>query len=239
MNIILLSVISGLSTVLGSLILFINKKYMNQVLSFSFGIASSIMFLVSIFELIPESINYIYNDLSIPIIFVMSLIILISGGGVIRFLDKYTSSDNELYNIGFLCMLSILIHNIPEGIITGISLLSDYSFGLKMLLIIMMHNIPEGISIAAPIYYSGQGKLKCLLFSFISGGGEVLGAILGITLFRYLNISYVMYFMLMATAGIMIYLSLGKLFVKGIKLTEDNYFVFGILIGIIILVITL
>ena len=83
MKIILLSVISGLSTVLGTLILFINKKYKTQVLSFCFGIASTIMFLVSIFELIPESINYIFGQTSIPIIFIMSLIILVSGGGVI------------------------------------------------------------------------------------------------------------------------------------------------------------
>lgn len=239
MKIIILSLISGLSTVLGSLVLFINRKYKDKLLSFCFGLASSVMFLVSIFELIPESINYAFNSFSMPILFLVSLGLLMSGGGVVYLLDKYSRSDNELYNIGFLCMLSILVHNIPEGIITSLSLLSNYDFGLKMLFIIMIHNIPEGISIAAPIYYSGQSKIKSLLFSFISGGGEVLGAILGLTIFRFFNIDLLMYFLLMITAGIMVYLSIGKLFIKGIKLTEDNYFILGIFIGIIILVITL
>lgn len=239
MKIILLSLISGLSTVLGALVLFINRKYKDKVLCFSFGLAMSVMFLVSVFELIPESISYAFNYFSIPILFLISLLLLMMGGGVVHLLEKYSKSDNELYNIGFLCMLSILVHNIPEGIITSLSLISNYDFGLKMLLIIMIHNIPEGISIAAPVYYSGQGKLKSLLFSFISGGGEVLGAVLGITLFRYFNIDLLMYLLLMITAGIMIYLSLGKLFIKGIKLSEDNYFMLGIIIGIIIVFITI
>ena len=103
----------------------------------------------------------------------------------------------------------------------------------------MIHNIPEGISISAPIYYSGQSKLKCLLFSFVSGGGEVLGAVLGITFFKFFNVGLIMYVLLMFTAGIMIYLSIKKIFINGVKLTEDNYFLLGIIIGIIILVITL
>ena len=188
-KILFLSLISGLSTVLGCLILLISKKYKDKVLSFSFGVASSVMFIISVLELIPEALSYMINDLSIPVLFIISLLLLMSGGVIVRLLDKYSKSDNELYNVGWLCSLSILVHNIPEGIITAISLLTNFDFGMKMFFMILIHNIPEGISIAAPIYYSGNGVKKSLFYSTVSGGGELFGAILGLFVFRTFNMN--------------------------------------------------
>lgn len=238
-KILFLSLISGLSTVIGCVVLLISKKYKNKVLTFSFGLSGTIMILISILELVPEAISYSINVISIPILFIVSLIIMTSGGVIVRLLDKLSNNDDEIYNVGWLCMLSLLIHNIPEGIITSLSLLSNYSFGIKMLLIIMIHNIPEGISIAAPIYYSGNGVRKSLIYSTVSGGGEFVGAILGLYIFKYFNIDILMYLLLMLTAGIMIYLSVVKLFKNGIKLNEYKWFIIGIVIGIVVVFTTL
>lgn len=238
-KILFLSLISGLSTVFGCVILLINKKYKNRVLSFSFGLTCCVMFLISVLELVPEALSYSIDIISIPILFIVSLIIMIIGGGIVFLFDKVSKSDNELYNVGWLCMLSMLFHNIPEGIITAMSFLSNYNFGIKMFVLILLHNIPEGISIAAPIYYSGNGLKKSFIYSLISGAGELVGAILGLYIFKYFYIDLIMYFFLMLVAGIMIYLSLGKLFIKGINSTEDNYFFIGILVGIVLIITTL
>lgn len=238
-KILLLSLISGLSAVVGCLIMFVNKRYRNNVLSFSFGLSFSVMLLVSIFELIPEAMTYGIKMFSIPILFILSLILSMTGGGVIYLLDKLNNTDNELYNVGWLCMLSVLIHNIPEGIITAITLMTDFNFGLKMFLIILVHNIPEGISISLPIYYSGHGKCKALLYSIVSGGGEVLGALVGILICKLFNLELMLYILLIIVAGIMIYLSCRKLFVEGLKCNNDNVFISGILLGIIIVVLTI
>ena len=238
-KIMFLSLISGLSTVIGCIIMFINKKYRNTILSFSFGLSFGVMFLISIIELIPEAISYGWNMFSIPILFVVSFILLVTGGGVVWILDKFSKSDNDLYNVGWLCMLSILLHNIPEGIITSITLMSDFDFGIKMCLMILIHNIPEGISISLPIYYSGHSKCKALLYSFVSGGGEVVGALFGLMIYKILNISLLLYILLMIVAGIMIYLSWKKIFIEGLKCNNDNCFIYGIILGIIIVFITI
>ena len=238
-KILIMSLISGLSTVFGCFIMMISKKHKNKVLSFSFGLSFIVMFLISILELIPEGISYGYNYFSVPILFVLSFVLLIAGGGVVCLLDKFNKSDNDLYNVGWLCMLSVLIHNIPEGIITAITLISDFDFGIKMFLIIMIHNIPEGISIAAPIYYSGYGKLKSLLYSTVSGGGEVVGAILGMMICKFLNLELMLYILLIIVAGIMIYLSCRKLFFEGLKCNNDNWFIYGIIFGILIVILTI
>ena len=68
MNIILLSLICALSTVVGAVILFFSDKHKNKVLAFSFGLASSVMLLISVFELIGEGISYVYDNLDILVI---------------------------------------------------------------------------------------------------------------------------------------------------------------------------
>ena len=42
----------------------------------------------------------------------------------------------------------------------------------------MAHNLPEGICIAVPIYYSTNNRKKALLYTFISGIAEPIGALL-------------------------------------------------------------
>ena len=236
---ILLSLICALSTVVGAVILFFKDKYKSKILAFSFGLAASVMFLISVLELIGEGISYVYGLLDVFVIFCLGLFFLCFGAYCVKFLEVKNSYDNNLYKIGFLCMLSVLLHNIPEGIITALSLSSNYEFGLKMFLVILIHNIPEGVSIAAPIYYGCKSKLKALLMCFISGGGEVIGALLGILIFRYFNINYLMFVLLMITSGIMIYLSLFKLFLEGLKSGDDNCFLIGLLIGLLIVLITI
>lgn len=239
MEIILLSLICALSTVVGAVILFFNDKHKTKILAFSFGLAASVMFFISVFELVGEGISYVYGKLDVFVIFVFGLLFLCLGTCSVRILDGKNSYDNKLYNIGFLCMLSVLLHNIPEGIITALSLSSNYDFGIKMFLVILIHNIPEGISIAAPIYYGCKSKKKALLMCFISGAGEIVGALLGILIFRFININFLMFGLLMITSGIMIYLSLFKLIIEGLKSGDDNYFVTGLLIGLTIVLLTI
>ena len=64
------------------------------------------------------------------------------------------SSDKKLYKVGFISMIAIILHNIPEGIATFVATNSDITLGISLAIAIAMHNIPEGISISVPIYYS-------------------------------------------------------------------------------------
>ncbi len=57
-------------------------------------------------------------------------------------------------------MLAIVLHNIPEGIVTFLSASTNQKLGLSLALAISFHNIPEGISIAIPIYFSTKNKKK-------------------------------------------------------------------------------
>lgn len=229
---IIITSIAGLSTILGNVLLFIDSKYKDKLISFSLGLAFIVMFLISVIELIPEGIKLVYGYLTGYEIFFYSLLLLGIGYCFVIFIDNRIDSDSKLYKIGILSMISLLIHNVPEGIICAMSSLNDLDLGIKMSIMIMIHNIPEGICISLPIYYATKSRGKALLYTVISSLGEILGAIVTMLfLYRYIN-DYIMYIVFIVTSGIMITLSVGKILKEGIELKVFKWLILGILVGL-------
>ena len=236
---ILITSIAGLSTLVGNILLFINSKYKDKLISFSMGLSFIVMILLSIIELIPEGIRMVSNRLSLYEIYLYSLLLLVVGYLFVIFIDNKIDSDSKLYKIGILSMIGLLVHNIPEGIICAISSYNNIDIGLKMSFMIMVHNIPEGIVISLPIYYSTGSRGKALLYTVVSSLGEILGAIITMLfLYRFIN-DYVLFVIYMVTSGIMITLSVGKILKEGIDLKLFKWLILGILFGFGIVVITL
>lgn len=236
---IIISSIAGLSTILGNILLFIDDKYKDRVISFSMGLAFIVMFLISIFDLIPEGIRLVSDSFNIYELFIYSLLLLLIGYVFVVFIDNRIDSDSKLFKIGILSMISLLIHNIPEGIICAISSVNDINLGFKMSFMIMLHNIPEGIVISLPIYYVTKSRGKALLYTVISSLGEIVGAIITVLfLYRYIN-DYIMYIVFIITAGIMITLSVSKILKEGISFKLFKWLILGILVGFSIVVITM
>lgn len=236
---IIITSIAGLSTLLGNLLLFIDSKYKDKLISFSMGLAFIVMFSISIFELIPEGIRLVTGRLLVYEIFFYSLLLLLLGYMFVVLIDNKIDSDSKLYKIGVLSMISLLIHNVPEGIICAISSVNDINIGLKMSFAIMMHNIPEGICISLPIYYATKSRGKAFLYTVISSLGEILGAVITMLfLYKYIN-DYIMYIIFIVTAGIMITLSVGKILKEGMSLKVFKWLIFGVLAGLCVIAITL
>ncbi|MBE6145932.1 MAG: hypothetical protein E7171_04845 [Firmicutes bacterium] len=236
---IIITSIAGLSTILGNILLFIDDKYKDRVISFSMGLAFIVMFLISIFDLIPEGIRLVSDSFNIYELFIYSLLLLLIGYVFVVFIDNRIDSDSKLFKIGILSMISLLIHNIPEGIICAISSVNDINLGFKMSFMIMLHNIPEGIVISLPIYYVTKSRGKALLYTVISSLGEIVGAIITVLfLYRYIN-DYIMYIVFIITAGIMITLSVSKILKEGISFKLFKWLILGILVGFGIVVITM
>lgn len=236
----ILTTIAGLSTLLGSLLILFIKPKSNLVIPCSLSFAGAVMLFISIFDLIPESynsLNIIFNN-SLCIIYIL---IFINIGIIISSLiNKYIpDNNNNLYRVGVVTMLGIIMHNIPEGMATFIATNSDINLGLKMTIAISLHNIPEGISIAIPIYYSTKSKNKALLYTFISGFSELLGAIITyIFLKSFINIR-VLGFLFASIAGIMIYISINDLLATALSYNHKTITFISFIIGIIFFLTTI
>ena len=232
----LITLLSGMSTMLGALIIFIKRENKQKLINFSLIFASSIMLFISIFDLIPTSylyLNKIYDLIpSFLILFIYSLF----GSLLVKTISNNNKSNN-LYKLGIISMIALVIHNIPEGIVTFISSNKDLSIGIPLSFSIALHNIPEGISIAIPIYYSQNSSKKALKYTLIAALSEPLGALLAFFFLNNIN-DYLFGIILSFTAGIMIYLSLFELLKEGIKESKLKDILIYFFCGIIIMIIS-
>lgn len=152
-----------------------------------------------------------------------------------RKIEKSSGSDLDLYRLGILSMLALMLHNLPEGIVTFLSSYQNMELGFKISLAIMLHNIPEGISIAVPIYYATGSKKKAVFMTFLSGLAEPLGAFLAFVFLRKFITDTMIGFILVFVAGLMITLAIHELLPKALKYHENSYILLGFLLGILLL----
>lgn len=208
----ILSSLAGFSTIVGAFSIFLSKKKSLNFLIGGISFASSVMLFLSLFDLIPESINY-FNITYKPFIsIVLSLIFLSLGMCISIIIDKLfpnTFNEKSLYKLGIITTIGIIIHNIPEGIATFITTNKDLDLGISITIAIAMHNIPEGISISLPIYYYTRSLKKAFLYTFICAISEPFGALIA---YLFLKPSYNTFGTIYAIiAGIMIHISIYEL----------------------------
>lgn len=230
----LITGIAGLSTLLGILPVFIKTKNKDNIINASLAFASGVMLSVSLFSLFPESINLLQSKYNNKGIVVVVLLFIIIGVFLASLIDKvFKKIDNKLYKLGVINALALMIHNIPEGILTFSTTTTNLSLGITLALSIMFHNIPEGISISVPIYYSTGSKKKAFLYTFISGFSEILGAVITyLFLYKYISNSFIG-IILSLTVGIMSYISLNELLPGAIKYNNKKLTGVAFVIGFI------
>lgn len=231
---IFVSLIASLSTLLGFCFIYIRGNK-NKIISSSLAFAGGVMIMISIIDLIPSSILYFSNVTSefISILYCLTLVII--GVIICRCINNFINMSNSLYKTGIMSVIAVVIHNIPEGIMTYALSTIDLKLGLLFSIIIIMHNIPEGISISIPIYYSTGSKLKAFLYTFISGFGELMGALFCMIFFyKYLSNTFVG-FVYSLIAGFMLYIGYFEMLKESTKY-ESNVNNFALLGALFILI---
>lgn len=230
----LLSLIAGISTIIGSLLIFIKIKRIGEFITFSLSFSLGIMFLISIFDLIPSSVpvligkyNYLYG---IPICILTFLLGYLSINKINKKIEKSTNKSS-LYKIGVLSMISLMLHNFPEGMAVFIGAYTNINIGIRLCIAIMLHNIPEGIAISIPLYYSGVGKKKTFLYTLFSGLSEPLGALLAYLLFKNFINNIFLAFILLFVAGLMVSLSINDMLKEAISYNKTKYIFIGIILS--------
>jgi len=237
----LVSTIAGLSTMLGSLVIFFKFKEsnINKFITGALAFSLAIMIGISITDLIPESTYTLLQDYGINKGIICSLIFFILGIVLIKFLNKlinqYENKKSDLYKLGILNMLALILHNFPEGIATFMSSYKDIGIGIKLSLAIALHNIPEGISIAVPIYYATRSKKQAIMKTFLSGIAEPIGALVAyIFLSKYITNSLIS-IILILVGGIMITLAIDVILPKAKQYKLKGYLYLGFILGVILI----
>ena len=224
LNPILQALIAGLFTysitALGAALVFFMKKINKTFLDGMLGFSAGIMISASFFSLLFSSIE-ISNELNL-ISWLVVLIGFISGGLLLFIGDKIydlmkKKKKRKSLKRCTMLIISITLHNIPEGMsigvafgsviygITGASLLSAWIIALG----IGLQNFPEGTAISMPLRREGLSRKKAFFFGQLSGIVEPISAIIGALLV--IKIRILLPILLSFAAGAMIYVVVQEL----------------------------
>ena len=228
-------IISVLGPIIGSIIGVVKKPsfmYMCNMLCFAAGVMLGISFL----ELIPESIHISSVGICVAGIIMGSLIMY----GVDRIIphvhpELCTQEQGcNLQRTSIYLILGIFLHNFPEGMAIAIGAVTGTKVSLIIALAIAIHNIPEGICTSAPYYHTTGNRLKAFLIS----SSTAVPLLIGYLLARYILGSItpgVLGFIIGATAGLMIYITLDEIIPNSCAGT-DHTTIFSLLTGIIFVI---
>ena len=232
----LLTSFAGLSTLIGYFMIFI-KGDKEKIITFSLSFSASVMITLSIIDLIPSSLNYL-NNYMIYFRLLIVIFFFILGICLSYFISHKIENNNSLKKIGIISLLTIILHNIPEGIITFIISGVNISFGIKLAIAIGLHNIPEGISIAIPIYYGTNNKLKTFIIVLIAGLSEILGAMLCYLFLSNIINNFFIGIIFAIISGMMINISISELLPVAFIYKKKSIIILGVIIGFIMIIVS-
>ncbi len=253
----LITLLAGLSTGIGSFIAFFANKTNKNLLTFSLGFSAGVMIYISFVEILPESVELVSLDngnTGIWLVFLMFfggiLLSLVIDKSVpesknpheIRLVERMSEDveKKKLHRLGIATAIAITIHNFPEGIATFMAAYADLEFGIPIAIAVSIHNIPEGIAVAVPIYYATGSRKKAVLWSFMSGLAEPIGAILAFLVLMPFFTNTLLGLTLAAVAGIMIFIAFDEL-LPGAREHGKNHHVatYGVFLGMFVMAVTL
>lgn len=241
------SLMAGLATIFGALIVFLTHKHNYRILAVGLGFSAGAMIYISFVEILPQAIEGFEK-----IFPTYGEILGISGffTGVIlsAFIDRLVpqeynphekANSSSLRRIGLMSAIAIGVHNFPEGFATFTATLENPTFGLMIAIAIAIHNIPEGMAVALPVYHSSGSRKKAIFYSALSGVAEPLGAVVGALIVFPLfgDISVSVAFALIA--GVMVFISLDELLPSAREYGQSHDSLYGLFLGMAVMGVSL
>jgi len=231
-SVLFLASLSIKTTIIGVGLAFCFKKSTRAII-IGIGFSTGIMLLISLFELIPESIYVIGTSKALLAVLLGGFFVGILNFVIphIHFFNEGNQSSLRMIKTAYLIAFGLILHDFPEGFAMANSYIHSPSLGVLIALAIAVHNIPEEFAMAVPLLLVGKKKI---LFktALLSGLAEPVGAMVGLAvvgLYPTLN-PILMTF----AAGAMIFVSLHELLPMAQRYKRKGLFVVGIIISLLV-----
>lgn len=235
---IIVTLIAGLSTVLGA---FLACKVKNKnASSFSLAFATGIMLMIALGEMLSESFEGIGTIYTLIFMVLGALISL--GLDLIfphhhdeeeepgHYINECECSHNHEISKGMV--LALVLHNIIEGLATGMTTEGNLRLGISMALGIAIHNVPIGATLAVSVMSAGESIWQAIKKATFVGLAQPLGALFGVLFLQGKQASTVLCSSMAVVSGILVFISFDELWPAARKAGSRNMTIFALLLGI-------
>jgi ZIP family zinc transporter len=248
-----MTTLAGLATGLGGLlVLWVRPS--QKMLGVSLGFAAGVMLAISLSDLLPGALRFYESRYSGWGAGCVTASLLLAGMALAGLVSALLPEESALLgrmvgareanggeaglsraralHCGLAVGLAMLLHNLPEGILTLFNGVYDLRAGMRLSLAIALHNLPEGISVAAPLWYATHRRGVSAGVAFASGLAEPVGALLAYGLLvKRLN-ETMLNAMTLTAAGMMCWVSVAELLFGGFELEKKGCTAAGFAVGV-------
>ncbi len=217
-----------LLTALGAATVVFFKSPSPRLMNLMLGFASGVMIAASFWSLLQPAIeraeaqNGYPAYLVVTVGFVLGAVFMFASDKTVNFCsgraNNAQSKPNERVTRIVMLVLSITLHNIPEGLAVGVAFgalgSSGYSMETFMCAVtiavgIGLQNFPEGAAVSLPLRREGCSRRKSFLIGQASGIVEPIAGVLGAILVVY--VEAILPYALSFAAGAMILVAVHEL----------------------------
>lgn len=228
-NVVVLALLAALGTwgvtALGAATVYCFRNPKPKTMNLLLGFASGVMIAASFWSLLQPAIERAENALALPAWLVVACG-FVAGAIFMWLCDKIVTrarrenacrDEKRIHRI-LMLVLSITLHNIPEGLAIGVAFGALHTGGytaealmgaVTIALGIGLQNFPEGAAVALPLRREGYSPTKSFLLGQASGMVEPIAGVLGAVMVVYME--SILPFALAFAAGTMILVAVHEL----------------------------
>lgn len=200
----------AITTALGSLSAFLSHRLPEGGVEFSMAFASGIMIVASFTSLILPGMEYAgFGQVAAGIVVGAALVFAIERLVPHEHLVQGYEGPEHLrrkLKVAWLIALAVMIHNFPEGMAVGVSIVHDVPTGLATAIAIGLQDFPEGAVVSLPLAAASGGVAFPILLGVLSGVSEAVTALLSAYFFT--RFSILLPYGLGAAGGAMLYITI-------------------------------
>ena len=230
--VLLLSLLSVFTTWLG-VMLAIWLRENARAIAAGIGFSTGIMLLISLLELVPESIGVMGTP---PTLLSFAL-----GAGLVwtahlivphtHLVEEKGVTDRLLVKTAYLVAFGLILHDVPEGFAMANAYIASPELGVLVAIAIALHNVPEEFAMAVPavVIRSRRFLYGAALLSALA---EPLGAVIGLVavgIAPALNAHFMAF-----AAGAMTFVSLHELLPMARRYRNMGMFALGMALSLLV-----